>query len=434
MDERIRSYLQKYSSPSVIETKTGKFKYAVVVPAIDEYDNIITFLKSFVDQDPLYFPQTILLFVINNSEDASEEIKNNNYRTIELLRKIINQENSELTSAVINSGLQIGFIDASTEGRQLPLKDAGVGLARKIGMDAVLPYFSNGTEGIIICTDADCTFQSNYLTEIVNHFTETSAKAAVLNFRHNTDDEQNAAAVTCYEIFLRYYVLGLKYSQSLFGFHTIGSSMACTTEAYINVEGMNKRKAAEDFYFLEKLAKRYPVSVIKSTTVFPSSRKSWRVPFGTGQRVNRFLENSRNEYVLYHPECFNVLKEWHETFFNHDILSSTDYLFKAEKINRNLYEFLKSQGFEEDWNNILKNRKNSSGIIKNKIQWFDGFRTLKLVHHLRDTKFGLIPMFDAVDQMFRMHSADISILRDEAVPDLKTQTEYLERMRELDNK
>ena len=31
--------------------------------------------------------------------------------------------------------------------------------------------------------------------------------------------------------------------------------MLCTPDAYVKVEGMNKRKAAEDFYFLEKLAK-----------------------------------------------------------------------------------------------------------------------------------------------------------------------------------
>ena len=71
-------------------------------------------------------------------------------------------------------------------------------------------------------------------------------------------DNDETKAIICYEIFLRYYVLGLKFAKSDYAFHTIGSTMLCTPDAYVKVEGMNKRKAAEDFYFLEKLAKIYP--------------------------------------------------------------------------------------------------------------------------------------------------------------------------------
>src|SRR5690606_28888963 len=106
----------------------------------------------------------------------------------------------------------------------------------------------------------------------------------------------------------------------------VGSAMTCDYEAYIKIEGMNKQKAAEDFYFLEKLAKQYSINKINATTVYPAARKSWRVPFGTGQRMNRFFSKTHNEYILYHPESFYVLKQWLELFNSDENLHTENYL------------------------------------------------------------------------------------------------------------
>jgi hypothetical protein len=421
---RLIKYLNKYAPDVPLpECNVSKIKYAVVVPAIAEYDNIKRFLASFREQDQTYFPDTILLFVINNSSSSDNSVKDNNKRSLEYLRSVINT----------NTYFNIGLIDASSPGNELPEKDAGVGLARKTGMDAVLKLFNNEDNGLMICTDADCILADNYLTEIVNYFNKYDYKAAIVNFKHQLDDESTNNAVICYEIFLRYYVLGLKFADSPFAFHTIGSSMVCTSGAYMDIEGMNKRKAAEDFYFLEKLAKKYKIGYISTTTVYPSSRGSWRVPFGTGQRVNRFLSKTHQEYVLYHPGCFKVLKEWHKIFFNNDIFPAGIYLLKAEKISRNLSEFLISQGFEEDWDNITKNLKSPSSVMKQKVRWFDGFRTLKLIHHLRDSAFGIIPMFNAVDELFELLNSPVLISRNKEIPDQEVQLEYLNKMREIDN-
>ena len=52
-------------------------------------------------------------------------------------------------------------IDASNENKKLPLKDAGVGLSRKIGGDIALDYCK---ESSIICyTDADVILSHDYL-------------------------------------------------------------------------------------------------------------------------------------------------------------------------------------------------------------------------------------------------------------------------------
>ncbi len=423
-------YLQKYAGRLYkIESNIETCRYAVVIPAISEYENLRKLLNSLSRVDPYYFKDTLFLLVINNHVNSTTDVKDDNKRSLDFLRVLI--KNGSADGLHLSGGMNIGLIDAASEGCELPEKSAGVGLARKTGMDAVLNMFPD-MKGIIICTDADCTVEKNYLTEVINAFKKKNFDAAVINFMHRLDDPSTAEAAVCYEIFLRFYVAGLGYADSPFAFHSIGSAMACTAEAYINVEGMNKRKAAEDFYFLEKLAKNYSIGKINTTAVYPSPRKSWRVPFGTGQRVNRFLSNKQDEFILYDPHCFAVLKEWHKLFMNNDILTGSEYLNSAKAMNGQLYNFLCSQGFEKDWQNIVKNVRNTAGIVKQKIRWFDGFRTLKLIHHLRDKESGVMPMFDALDKFFNMVNSDNNIVRDNPVPEISVQKEYLQTLRELE--
>ena len=322
----VLSYLSKHliKNYEIEWQRKNGINNVIVIPAIAEYDTIKVLLKSLSKNDPAFFPLSLILFVINNSPVSSKEIKEDNLISINLLRSIIGADNnSDFSREIINSGLQIGLIDASSEGKELNTKQAGVGLARKIGMDLSLTIFdySKGTKKMIICLDADCTISQTYLTNIINDFNKNNYSVAVVNFEHPVDgtDEYNAAII-CYEIFLRYYVTGLIFAGSDYAFHTIGSTMMCYHNAYMKIGGMNKRKAAEDFYFLEKLAKNYPINKIDCAIVYPSKRSSWRVPFGTGQRVTRFLSKTQDEYLLFDPAVFEILKEWLE-IYNSDAIS-----------------------------------------------------------------------------------------------------------------
>ena len=49
---------------------------------------------------------------------------------------------------------------------------------------------------------------------------------------------------------------------------------------------MNTKKATEDFYFLQAIAKYTKVHKIKDCLVHPSSRNENRVYLGTGFRIN----------------------------------------------------------------------------------------------------------------------------------------------------
>ena len=66
--------------------------------------------------------------------------------------------------------------------------------------------------------------------------------------------------------------------------------MAVRPEAYMKQGGMNRRKAGEDFYFLNKIMSLGGFGECAETTIYPSPRTSKRVPFGTGQAVLRNVE------------------------------------------------------------------------------------------------------------------------------------------------
>jgi len=433
----VDDYLQKYGlSYWTLETPlTSGITNAVVVPAIAEFENIKSFLKSFAKQDPTYFDSTLLIFVINNKKSSSDEIKLDNQQALIYLRNIMTgNPDDSIGREILDKDINFGIVDAASPRKMLSEKDGGVGLARKVGMDAVLNIleYTSKSKKLILTTDADCTLEPNYLTEVVNQFNRGDLSAAVVNFRHDiSGNDILTEAIICYETFLRYYVLGLKYAGSPYAFHTIGSTMVCDYESYMKVEGMNKRKAAEDFYFLEKLAKNVNIESIGSTTVYPSKRGSWRVPFGTGQRVNRFLSKIQNEYTLYDPGSFNVLKEWLEVLNSPGKTDIEFYLNGAKEIHPELVRFLYFQNFEPNMINILRNSKTEAQLKIQKSRWFDGFLTLKFIHHLRDNGSSEINMFEALDKLFGHMSLPWKPeINKKDIPDLTIRRDYLEILRQ----
>ena len=439
LDSEVFKYLNKYALKGIdlVWNPDNDITSAVIVPAIQEYDNIKTLLWSLIKNESDHFHNTLFIFVINNLLSSYPEVKEDNKRSLKLLNEIVNKSLTDsFVESIIKSELKIGYIDASSPGKELFEKEGGVGLARKIGMDTALSIFNyteKRKEKLLICLDADCTVKENYLTEIHKHFYENKIKAASIYFEHIlAGPGNNISAIICYETFLRYYVMCLRYAGSYYAFHTIGSAMACDHKTYIKAEGMNKKKAAEDFYFLEKISKHTPIFNIKNTAVFPSERKSWRVPFGTGQRVTRFHAKTHEEYFLYDPLIFEILKEWLNIFHSGDILSPDKYLQKGKSICKGLYEFLQFHNLSKNFGAILNSSKSAEQIRMQQFRWFDGFRTLKLVHYLRDNYFRNINMYDALDIIFTKYNISIPQRANENIPVKEIQLQYLEILRMLD--
>lgn len=425
---KVKKYLHKYGTDvrHLTWRSSPHIEMIVVVPAISEYENIKRLLASLLTANDKYAGKILVLFVVNNLKSSSDEVKLENQKTIEYLRAKLSDEAS-------SKSFSLGFIDAATTGNELDEKNGGVGLARKIGMDAALSLFNYESvkKKILVCLDADCIVSQNYFTKIYEEFNNRNVSAAVVSFQHSLADETNREAILCYEIFLRYYVLSLRFAGSPYAFHTIGSTMICDVESYIKVEGMNKQKAAEDFYFLEKLAKNVSIGTIKNAFVYPSSRGSWRVPFGTGQRVNRFLSHTQNEYLLYNFDSFLVLKEWLKLFLA-DNLSAEEFLAEAEKVHPSLAAFLIEQKFEKAWSEILRMAKTDEQLQRQKNIWFDGFKTLKLIHYLRDNGFPPQPMFALLNRLYEERKIEFDFRSEDEIPPFVVQVKHLEMLRKIE--
>lgn len=423
LPDSVIKYLKKFSSNhwSISNDYQRLFNNIIVIPSLAEFDLLPACLKSLEDNNANLLHDSLVLVVVNNSISASDEIKKNNSLTIDYLKNY-------------HGKLNLSFINASSDSKAIPDKYAGVGFTRKIGCDLALRKFdySNSKKKILFFLDADCTVRYDYLEKVLSEFNKKNLHSAVIEYEHRfTDTSPEAEAIICYEIFLRYLRLGLKFAKCHYDYHTIGSTIVCDVESYIKAGGMNKRKAGEDYYFLEKLAKLNKIYTIADALVFPSARKSWRVPFGTGQRITRHLSKKQNEYVAYNPESFKILKLWLKNFMSDKTNEPKQIQSEAKSINKALGDFLLANNFEEDWKQILKNNFSIKEIQKQKIFWFDAFRTLKLIHYLRDNGFPNINLFDAVDEMFKMMHIKSKIRRDKSIPDIQIQKQYLLFLRKI---
>ncbi len=398
LPKNYKKYFTRYGLDNwrVEATLKSKPKIVVVIPAYNEKENIKPLLESFERNDIELLEKTLILFVVNNKADSPSEVIENNRETIELLRSEMNNE----------SNLNIGIVDASSEGLVLPEKDGGVGLARKIGMDLALTLFDYNTgKNLIVALDGDCLVESNYLSELAEAFKKNDYSAAVVNYKHQkTDDTHAQRGISSYEIYLRYYSLGLLYAGSPYAYYSIGSTMVCDADYYVKAQGMTKRKVAEDFYFLEKLAKQGKIGFIGNTKVYPSSRFSERVPFGTGRRILQYVngDNHLEETVLYNPRSFLMLKEWLKIYNEFSEESIVSLLEKGEKISLEIRSFLEESGFEKAWKKIYANVGSARQLERQKNEWFDALKTLRFIHHLRDRIYPKQEMIPAVLELLDM--------------------------------
>ena len=80
-------------------------------------------------------------------------------------------------------------------------------------------------------------------------------------------------------------------------------------------------------------------------------------------------------------------------------LGADDLLQRAEAIHPELREFLRARDFETVWPRLQRNASKSENLEAQFHRWFDGFKTLKLIHHLRDRGFPQQPIFSAVEEI-----------------------------------
>lgn len=373
----INNYLKSRTigGPWLIEGCTeGGFSGAVVIPALAESATLFATLSSLASNPPELLLRFLVLVVVNHRADAAFGDQSDNLATLALLAE----------SVASFPQLNLAWIDAASPGLELPSKGGGVGLARRIGLDLALSRLhSNGHDPILVCLDADTLVRPDYLPALIRHFGQSRCGAAVIPFLHQQGlSPQADRAIMRYELFLRCYVLGLSLAGSPYAFHSVGSAMACRATAYVKIGGMNSRSAGEDFYFLQQLARTVCVEQVAGTVVYPSQRASHRVPFGTGRSISRILDGGDEELLFYQTPCFRILGEWLTLVASRLDIEGSELLKLAGAISTDLAEYLELNRFREVWPKLQSNNPKRPALLAAFNGWFDGLKSMKLIHHL----------------------------------------------------
>lgn len=391
----------------------------VVIPCFDEPDLVGSLESLWTCERPQSAVEVIA--VINSPANCSETVRQQNQTTF--------NDASVWTCNHADDRFAIHpryFPD-------LPNKHAGVGLARKIGMDeAALRFDDIGKSqiGIIVGYDADCRCARNYLTSIERHFQENPVcPGCSIYFEHPLAGSLQPRiydAIAAYELHLRYYVQALRYTGSLFAFHTIGSCMAVRSGVYLEQGGMNKRQAGEDFYFLQKIMALGGFTNLAATTVFPSPRVSDRVPFGTGRAVSDFLKTGR--LSTYPLKAFLDLKK----LFMHlpALFRTRDFTASnlTDVLPESVRTFLVARNLAAVLHEIRRNTASEMAFQKRFFRWFDGFEVMKFLHHARDHFYGAPAIEEEAKRLCRQLSVRMPSRAQYSIRDLLAYFRELDRL------
>lgn len=340
----------------------------------------------------------LLIVVVNQPEsDEQEDVQSSLIADITLAGTLVWEcENLSLIQLSNNSYCLV--VERFKVDNRIPEK-LGVGLARKVGADLAVALFSRGkiNSNWIYSTDADAVLPDDYFC-LGN--AGPSEAAAIFDFKHVIGDsgiqtDEILKATLLYEAHLLYYQRGLAWAGSAYAYHTIGSCIAYSVNAYCSVRGFPKRAAGEDFYLLNKLVKVGEVIKTKPTLRL-MARTSSRVPFGTGPAVSEIirLKNEGEAYSTYNPDIFAVLKALLSAFDT--LWLQSDYVAWSKELSPFAQAFLNSQKFEAAVINWRKQCKQQTQFQLQLKGWFDAFRTLKFIHFLREQCYPNVPLQDAL--------------------------------------
>jgi hypothetical protein len=393
----VEKYLRQYAEPATAAIATlpadEPWNQVVVIPVCNEAAGILRPL-------PPAAGRSLMIVVVNETEGAAQHVSQANQDFVaELNQRFRTSWQSPAGLTLFNDPAtprDILLADRYSDGFRFPAR-GGVGLARKTGADlaAWLVHESRVLSRWIHCSDADVHLPERYFDCIP----ETGGAGAreiaamVYPFRHVSGDvaDRISQVTRLYEYSLRYYVAGLNYAGSPYAFHTIGSTIAVEAHSYVRVRGFPRRQAGEDFYLLNKLAK---VGSIRQLTagkecepIEIEARLSDRVPFGTGAATGKIMElnDPADSFLLYHPGVFDLLRQWLvglEDFWRQK--SCDPAMLSTQSDFRILSEGLVQIGTEEALKHALRQSSDVSQFMRQMHTWFDAFRTLKLIHYLRD--------------------------------------------------
>lgn len=333
---------------------------------MNEMTVLPTLLEAVSNQDFADFQLFVCVNQVDEWWDMPEKVVQcvDNQQALGLLRSVRN--------------FPVTIIDRSSRGKGWIKKDHGVGWARKTLMDAIAQLA--GPDDLIISLDADTVFGSGYLTSLLETFnTYQDAVGMAVPYYHKLVDEPEAnRAMLRYEIYMRNYAINLWRINCPYAFTALGSAMVVPVWAYKAISGMTPKKSGEDFYFLQKLRKYGKMLVWNREKVYPGTRFSDRVFFGTGPAMIKGRAGDWESYPIYHHSLFDHIKTTYDQF---------ESLYADPEEDTPLNPFLR-QIFNDVniWEPLKKNSKSAEQFIRACHHKFDGLRILQ---YLKASQSGL---------------------------------------------
>lgn len=400
-----------------------RFTDCILVPTYDEDTDFLSRLEtsSLLNNIP---PEknTLIILVINQPESITLSPRNQGlwdygFKSGELIAK---SKQACLIRWLTCQGYLL-IIDCFSEGKRIPVNH-GVGLARKIACDTACALIEKNqlTNPWLYNTDADAILPDNYFS---SRFLKDKFSAILFSYYHIAspcDEENNVYsadkiynATKVVEHSLQYYVDGLRYANSPYAYHSLGSCMCVHAHYYAQVRGFPKRAGGEDFYLLNKLNKLRPLITDDNICIELQSRASKRVPFGTGPAVAAVLEAdfSAANYPYYHPGVFLALKNLLH-FFKELAQPKASDKNGLQQLSNETQQALTSIGFDKFFHHLNKHAgHDNKQRLKAINDWFDAFKTLKFIHAMEKanprafTKIGLDKGLEKLEKLIREKDA-----------------------------
>ncbi len=381
--DQYRSYTDKQGMIEKIITQDPPTPPDIIIalPAYRE-TNILPSLESLINTEKEDLAVELILLINQPKGETNNIVITENLNCLDIsnrIKKIADTSQFKIYPVLV----------------QLDPRHAGVGLARKVAMDEAIRRFmiAGKADGIIVQFDADSTCDPNFLVEIKKAFDrDPKPDALSIYFEHPLEGSaEQLRAIISYELHLRYFIAAQRWTGHPHIFHTVGSSIACRADAYVRFGGMNKRKAGEDFYFLNKIAGYGTVNSLHTTRVLPSARVSDRVPFGTGRAMTQILQSGQL-FETYPFTIFNILKIFFQYIRKTLLDDSARLTHDFTKLDPHLRNFISEEKWKNKWTEILAHTASIQQCEKRFFQWFNPFMMMKFCNYMRDEILGSKPV------------------------------------------
>ena len=367
----------------------------VVIPAFREKDYIFDTLRSLSDSSAGTTGNISVIVVINASETAGDTVRKEQE---ELYRLLVSYSGSvEVPNLHI---FPLKELD-------MPKKHAGVGYARKLGMDQAVLWFVNSGiyDGVIVSLDADAVVAPNYFEEIEKYFSGEKRTGCSIYFEHPFMGD-GKEAIALYELHLRYYKQALRFAGFPYAYHTVGSAFAVRAANYVMAGGMPRKQAGEDFYLIQKIVQSGGYGELNTTCVYPSSRPSDRVPFGTGPAVKKMMENQTN-FLTYHLDPILELKSFFD--LKYDLFNTTKERYDEvlSSLSDGLREFLVWDDFFSQIVFVNENCSTKDVFGKRFFEVFNAFKIVKYLNFVHGKHYSKVPVADAALSLLEKMNSDV---------------------------